>query len=240
MVKGSLFYNGKWVNRPISIFDEFNKIICEYWEIPLAKCAHCECTFRVLPIEIAPFRRYSRSVIETLSKDYIDSEKSLISIINFYRPTSLAPSNLHRWIGMLGQRAVFNQFADAIPMSSLLSETAHKQNIDLFKVWDQEIKIPEWKYKTEKRKDELEFVGRLFNSAQKLYPEESYPLTSWDAWLVNRFYVPCLVVSIQKIGTPMQLTPSPKNQIQDSKHPKNIQKGKDYGPRSPPDSVLEI
>lgn len=240
MVKGSLFYNGKWVNRPISIFDEFNKIICECWKIPLAECAHCKFTSRVLPIEIAPFRRYSRAVMETLSDDYIDSEKSLIRTINFYGPTSLAPSNLHRWTAMLGQRAAFNQSANAIPISSLLSETAQKQNIDLFKVWDQKIKISGWKYKTEKRKDELEFAGKLFNTAQKLYSQESYPLTSWETWLVNRFHVPCLMVSMQKIGTPMQLTPSPKNQIQDSKQPETIPKGKNHGSRSPPDSLLEI
>ncbi len=93
------------------------------------------------------------------------------------------------------------------PTSTLVAETAKRQDLDLISRWNKtKPPIASWKYKSLFRKELLQSCLRLLLIAASLFQTSSYPLTMWQHWLIPIFYVPGWLFPSRNLITPIQLT----------------------------------
>jgi hypothetical protein len=184
--------------------------------VPLTLCEQCKGRFRVLPVEFLPFKTYSLPIIETACNHYGKSEDGLRKTVNTIAGVAPHYSTLHGWLGGIGERALdkvqLQNDKAAIgqpslpPTSTLVAETAKRKDLDLINRWNKTTPpITSWKFQTLLRKELLQSCLKLLWIAASLFQTSSYPLTTWQHWLMPLFYVPGWLFPSRNLLTPIQL-----------------------------------
>jgi len=200
--------------------------------VPLALCEQCKSRFRVLPVEILPYKTFGLPVIEAACLHYATSTDGLRKTVQTIAGVAPHYSTVHGWVGGLGERAMdkvhLKRDRASIgqpslpPTSTLVAETAKRQDLDLINRWSKtKPTIAPWKYKSLLRKELLQSCLRLLSIAASLFQESPYPLTLWQQWLLPMFLVAAwlfpsrnIITSIQHTGfTDNMLISVPKNTI---------------------------
>jgi hypothetical protein len=107
-------------------------------------------------------------------------------------------------------------------------------------VWSRPIKIPAWKYKSPRRREQLQACARLLSTAAYLFPDDLYPLTAWESWIIEYLNVAGWWFPGGNAGTIMQLSPARPDGIRCLATLKPREKEVTNGPRSPPDGVFSF
>jgi hypothetical protein len=199
------------------LFDPDGVALYQETPVPLALCEQCQSRIRVLPVEFLPYKTFSLPIIETACNRYGTSGDGLRKTVE--KMPGVAPhySTLHGWLGGVGERALdkvqLKHDKAAIgqpslpPTSTLVAETAKKQDLDLINRWNNtNPPIAFWKYKSLFRKELLQSCLKLLLIAASLFKTSSYPLTMWQHWLMPIFYVPGWLFPSRNLITPIQLT----------------------------------
>jgi hypothetical protein len=173
-----------------------------HWEkllIPLAQCRLCHGRFRVLPFDLPPHKHFSLPVIERAARRYTSPDSNELSLRRVAAAFGLqgpCHSTLHRWTAGLGERALDRNllqtlpaYASLPPVCSLLEQTARNRSRSLFSHWQRNFPIPPWKYRTQKRQEQLQACARLASVAAILFSQSLHPLTAWQTYLIERFHV---------------------------------------------------
>jgi len=215
--------------------------------VPLCRCRECRHRPRVLPIEIAPFKHYTRKAIENGCTAYSDAQLSGITLrrsVAWMGPGHPDHSTLHGWLGGLGERVLGRlDKGAALPVSALIAETARHHDGELTELWARRYAVPERKYRSEQRADQLEGCARVFATAAHVFAEAAHPLFEWEEELQDRLHVAAwsfpargpVPFSQQHLphGSKLQCASS----REDHRKPR---KEKSHGARSPPRSVLAL
>jgi hypothetical protein len=168
--------------------------------VPLCRCEACQRWFRVLSVEIAPRKSYTRAVIETACTAYIDAQGPTASLRQTVRRMGIGhpdPSSLHGWLGGLGARALgrLDRHGLGPPVAALIAESAKGLRQDLLSGWTSRLcersgdPVAPRKYRSLQRRDRLEACAGLFDTAGGLFPHAAYPWSAWEHWLESRFHV---------------------------------------------------
>jgi hypothetical protein len=210
--------------------------------VPRCRCAVCHSRLRVLPIQIAPFKHYTRQVIESGCTAYSDAQLpgiTLRRVVAWMGPGHPDHSALHGWLAGLGERALgrLDPPASAMPVSALIAETAKHHDRGVAGLWTQRYPVAERKYRSDRRREQLEGCARVFATATDLFSKARHPLFEWEHELQERLHVAawsfparCPVPSFQQQtphGFGVQCVWSPQN-------PKSKERNRSHGARSPP------
>ena len=254
--RGKLTFTDSWVDRGV-VWPKGKRGAKFKWNlIPLARCHVCGGRFRVLPQEILPRKTYSLPVIENSCRSYPQSGKGLRKTVNSIKGNRPHFTTLHGWLGGLGVKALDREKVQknrsakrrkkasysgkVFTTAALVAESAKKLKGGVVRKWHSQFNIPSWKYKNERRHDQLEACARLFTAASYLFPDEPYPLTSWQSWLIKEVHVAGWVFSARSGCTAIQLSTTGQNVVSSSQKPKSQKKEKSHGSRSPPGSMLAV
>ena len=245
-------YTSQWVERNSHGLGA-GRIESRCTPLPLCRCGFCGGRFRVLPVEIAPLKSYTRPVIETACAAYTDPDLpglSLEKTVGCLGGGHPHRSALHGWLGGLGARALgrLDSGPAGPPVSALLAESATPGQADLLSRWAEPVAVAARKYRSPRRRDQLQACARLFAMAQRLFPRHPHAWGAWELWLQSRFHVTAWgfpsrfrSTAIQQHG-PRRLTiecaPSfrdlPAATAAAQAGPKRRKKGNAHGARSPP------
>ena len=253
---GKLVFTNSWVERGVVWPKGKRGAKFKRKPIPLAQCHVCGGRFRVLSQEILPRKTYSLPVIENSCRSYPQSQKGLRKTVNSIKGDRPHFTTLHGWLGGLGVKALGrekvqkNRSAErgkkasysgkVFTTASLVAESAKKLNGGVVRKWHSQFDIPSWKYKDDLRHDHLEACARLFSAASYLFPDEPYPLTFWQSWLIKEIHVAGWVFSVRSGCTAIQLSTAGQNVVSSFRKPKSQKKEKNHGSRSPPGSMLAV
>ena len=254
--RGKLIFTGTWVERGVIWPKGKTGAVFKRNPFPLASCQVCGGRFRVLPQEVLPRKAFSLPVIENCCRSYPQSKNGLRKTVNSLKGDRPHFTTLHGWLGGLGIRALdrvkirenrsagkTNKVAYSIislTVAALVAETGKKLKRGVVREWQHHYDIPSWKYKNERRHDQLEACARLFTAASYLFPDDSYPLTSWQSWLIKEIHVAGWVFPSRGNCTAIQLSTAGQNVVSSSQKPKSQKKEKSHGSRSPPGSMLAV
>jgi len=215
--------------------------------VPLCCCELCGSRLRVLPIEIAPFKHYTRGVIETCCTAYSDEDLPGITLRRTVARLGAGHphhSSVHGWIGGLGERALgLLDKREFLPVSALIAETATRRDRELPGLWAEPRVVASRKCRSEKRAEQLESCARLFTTAAHVFPETAYPFCEWEQELQGRFHVAAWSFPARASCTTFQQHGPNGSRIESalsSQEPGTPRKEKSHGPRSPPRSVLAL
>lgn len=191
-----------------------------------------------MPENIEPYARFEIRIKETCGVKYITEIIGLSNTVQSFGNFHPHFSNLHRWLFSFGQYVFEDKQYQS--KSAHIAESSKFLDTDIMKFWDhQKIVIPTFKYRTEKRKEQLEGVAKLFKTADFLYPQKKYPLTEWSKFLLQKFFVAPFCKKPKKTERIRKSTPAKKsNRYQRDK--KITEKGKNNASRSPPDSRIQV
>ena len=233
-----MFFINQTFDRNIHQFDDKQKIIYQTIELPFCRCKNCKAKIRVLPENIEPYARFEITIKATSCSKYFSEIIGLSNTVQSFGNFHPHFSNLHRWLTSFGEY-VF-EAKQCQSKSAHIAESSKFLNKDIMKFWDnQKILISPFKYHTEKRKELLEGVAKLFKTAEFLYPQEKYPLSEWSKFLIQKFFVSPFCKKPKKTERIRKSTPAKKsNRYQRDK--KIIEKGKNNASRSPPDSRIQV
>jgi hypothetical protein len=236
-----LVYLGQWVARG-SRWPGRGGIEDRETPVPLCRCPVCKKRSRVLPVEIAPHKSYTRPVIETACATYASAKRPGVSLRQTVRLMGAGhpdASLLHGWLGGLGARALgrLDRHRQGPPVGALISESAKCLRGDLLTDWTQPPTVAPRKYRSLQRQDRLEACARLFGAAGRLFPEAAYPFSAWEAWLHARFHVTAWGFPARLSGTAIQHH-APRRRFVGyaPSRPRRFRRkdGKVHGARSPP------
>ena len=238
---GSLVYTSRWVQRG-SRWPGRGGIEDRVTPVPLCCCEVCRKCFRVLPVEIAPFKSYTRPVIETACAVYTDTDwptASLRQTVGHMGAGHPDASTLHGWLGGLGARALgrLDRQKGTPPVAALITESATRLRSDLLPWWMQPYPICAYKYRSQQRREQLEACVRLFNTARRLFPQRAYAWCAWEHWLQSHFHVTAwgfpsrfACTAIQHHAPRSVAVPCAPSRPRPSRR----KDGKSHGARSPP------
>lgn len=210
--------------------------------VPECVCTVCKKRFRVLPFEIAPYKSYTRPVIETACAAYVDAQRPAASLRQTVQRMGTGrpdPASLHGWLGSLGARALgrLDRHGLGPPVAVLIAESAQRLSRELPAAWTQPYPVASCKYRTVARRERLEACGRLFDTAGRLFPQAAYPWSAWEGWLQSRLHVPAWgfparfpCTAIQHHSPRKVAVPCAPSRPQGSRRTK----GKVHGARGPP------
>ena len=153
-VVGRLVYTSSWAERG-SGWSVGKCVEHRSTPVPLCCCEVCRRRWRVLPIEIAPFKHFTREVIETACTAYSDAQLPDITLrrtVDWLGPGHPHYSTLHGWIGGLGARALgLLDKGEALPVSVLIAETAKQHDREFPILWAEPCPVAFRKYRSAKR-----------------------------------------------------------------------------------------
>ena len=251
--RGNLVFTDSWVERGVTWPKGKRRVKFKRNLIPLARCQVCGGRFRVLSQEILPRKTYSLPVIENSCRAYPQSGKGLRKTVNSIQGDRPHFTTLHGWLGGLGVRALDRvkirenrssgktkkaaYSITSLTAAALVAETGKKLRRGVVREWQHHHDIPSWKYKSQRRRDQLEWCARLFSIASYLFPDEPYPLLSWQGWLIKQLHVAGWVFSGGGVCTAIQLSTLDRNVVDSSK---SRRKEKNHDSRSPPNSMLAV
>lgn len=224
--------------------------------VPLAGCSACKRSARVLPAELLPQKTYGLPVIEKAVRSYVSPDPGgpgLRTVVKGLGEHAPRHSTLHRWLAGLGELA-FGRLPERSPpdpsesdtssrplsVSTMVEESARRIDPGLRVVWAQSFCVPSWKYKSEKRRDQLEGCARVLSAAQHLYANASAPLTAWRRDLVTMFGVAAWDFPTGFSCTPSQLTPQRTPEVGSPARSKPHPLEAHHGPRPPPHGRLSL
>lgn len=254
--RGKLVFTDSWVERGVTWPKGKTGAVFQRKPIPLARCQVCGGRYRVLPREVLPRKTYSLPVIENSCTSYPRSGKGLRKTVNSIQGDHPHFSTLHGWLGGLGVRALdrvkiqkkrsprggkkFSHSGKVFTTAALVAESGKKLRRGVVRKWHSQFYIPSWKYKGERRRDQLEACARLFSAASYLFPDEPYPLTSWQSWLIKELHVAGWVFPARAACTAIQLPTAGQDVVGSFQEAKSQRKGKSHGSRSPPGGMLAV
>ena len=218
----------------------------------MCRCSVCKKCFRVLPVEIPPFKSYTRQVIETACATYAAADRpteSLRQTVARLGKGHPHPSAVHGWLGGLGARTLgrLDRRPQTVPTAALITESATRLRNELLPWWTQPHPVSPSKYRSPQRRDRLEACARLFDTAHQLFPQAAYPWSAWEEWLETRFHVtawgfparfPCTAIQQQSTRR-CSVSYAPSNRPVcraggAGPEPKRRTKGRTHGSRDPP------
>jgi hypothetical protein len=190
---GALVFTGRWWARG-SRWPGRGGI--EDRQTPVAECicTACRKRFRVLPVEIAPYKSYTRPVIETACAAYLTAQQQGRSLRQTVRAMGTGhpdSSCVHGWLGGLGARALgrLDRHGQGPPVAALIAQSAQGLGHELLSRWSRAYPVAPSQYRSLARRERLEACVRLFDTAGRLFPQAAYPFTAWEQWLEARFHV---------------------------------------------------
>jgi len=210
--------------------------------VPECRCKVCKRRMRVLPVEIAPRKSYTRPVIETACATYADEGRCTITLrqtVARLGKDAPHPSSLHGWLGAMGARALgrLDRHGQGPPVAALIAESARVLSRELQAAWIQPYSVAPHKYRSRQRRERLEACTRLFGTARRLFPQAAYPWSAWEQWLESRFHVTVwgfparlCCTAIQQHAPRKVAVPCAPSRPQGSRPTK----GKAHGARGPP------
>ncbi len=209
--------------------------------VPVCRCEVCRRRYRVLPIEITPFKHYTREVIETACAAYSDAQLPDITLrktVDWLGSKHPHYSSLHGWIGGLGERALgLLDKGASFPVSALIAETAKHHNRELPELWARPCPVAPRKYRSEKRAEQLEGCARVFATAAHLFPEAAHPFCAWEKELQEHFHVAAWSFPARGGCTAIQHHAPGGSQLRSALSSQDLwkpRKEKSHGARSPP------
>ena len=221
-------------------------------QIPLAICHNCKSRLRVLPREILPYKHFSLPIIEEHCRLYLQPDPDSPGLRKAVEgPADTYPhyTTLYRWIEGLGER-ILDRFhtppSKAIaselwfPSSALVAESAKIKTPEVREQWRNSFDIPSWKYHSSRRHDQLQACARLFNSADLLFPDNPFPLTVWEGWIIENFNVAGWWFPSGYNCTTFQLSTVDSSPVRYAATRKTAKKEMNYGSRSPPDGLVSF
>lgn len=225
------------MQRNSVLFDPGGVAVYQESPVPLALCERCRSRVRVLPVEILAYKTFGLPVIEATCVHYATSEDGLRKTVLTIPGVAPHYSTLHGWMGGLGERAMDKVLLkrdratigqpSLPPTSTLVAETAKRQDLDLINRWNRtKPPIAPWKYESLFRKELLQSCLRLLSIAASLFEHDPYPLTLWQHWLLPMFFVAAWLFPSRNIITPIQRTGFTDNML--------ILAPKNTIPRTPP------
>lgn len=251
-----MYFTKKWVERGVVWLSD-KQIPCYQRELfPVASCHSCGFSSRVLSCEVLPRKTYSLPVIEHFIKKYVPENAeghSLRQVVSKTEGDLPHFSTLHRWLAGLGER-VLDRLCQSestkiksnpdsirssiwIPTAALFAETEKKLSRSMDELWQKNFCIPDWKYRSIKRYDQLLACLKLIFMAFSLFTDSSQPLTKWNTWLIDRFHVAAWYFPTGLRGTSIQHHNQHQNDVKEVKH---LKRETSHAPRSPPNRLLEI
>lgn len=173
--------------------------------IPLARCTTCKTKRRVLPLEILPYKTYGIAIIELSLRYYgfhiSDTLRFTTATIKHHFGLSPDHSTLWRWSVGLGEKIasrepyILSNYAP--PSSAILAQTTRSRGScdagDLFLdlISAAQLYLVQFKYRSERRFDQLLAVVRLLILAQQIFGKTaSSTLLLWNQLLLGDFFVP--------------------------------------------------
>jgi hypothetical protein len=216
--------------------------------VPECRCMVCKQRMRVLPVEIAPRKSYTRPVIETACSTYAAKSRPTITLretVSRLGKGAPHPSSLHGWLGAMGARALgrLDRHGQGPPVAALIAESAKVLSRELPAEWNSRLSelsaysVAPCKYRSPQRREQLEACAWLFDTASRLFPQVAYPWSAWEGWLEAHFHVtawgfparfPCTAIQQQAPRKVVVLcTPSRPTRSR-------LTKGKVHGARGPP------
>jgi len=249
---GTLVYTGRWVMRWAQ-WAAAGGIEHRPTPVPECRCTVCRRRMRVLPVEIAPRKSYTRPVIETACATYAALSRGTITLRQTVsRLGKDAPhfSSLHGWLGAMGARALgrLDRHGQGPPVAALIAESAKGLRPELLAAWNQSYPVVPRKYRSRHRREQLEACARLLDAAGRLFPHAAYPWSAWEQWLEARFHVtawgfparfPCTAIqhhAPRKVAVPCapsRPTPACRDGRGAGRGSRRT-KGKAHGAREPP------
>jgi hypothetical protein len=238
---GTLVYTGRWVARG-SRWPGRGGVEDRQTPVPECRCTVCKRRWRVLPVEIAPYKSYTRRVIETACAGYVDAQRPAASLRQTVQRMGTGHPDavsVHGWLGGLGARALgrLDRHGWGPPVAALLAESAQSLRQDLLAGWTPPPPVAACKYRTVARRERLEACARLFGTAGRLFPQTAYPWSAWEQWLETRFHVTAWgfparlrYTAIQQPAPRKLVVPCAPSRPQGSRRTK----GKVHGARGPP------
>ena len=238
---GTLVYRSRWVARG-SLWPGHGGVEDRQTPVPLCRCEVCGKGCRVLPVELAPYKSYTRLVIETACATYAAPDRpreSLRQTVKRLGSGHPHPSALHGWLGGLGARALgrLDRHEAGPPAAALIAESATRLRRELGGRWTQPHPVSPRKYRSPQRRDRLEACARLFDTARQLFPQAAYPWSAWEEWLETRFPVTAWGFPARFPGPAIQHHGPRRVGVPcwpSSREPRPQKKGKAHGARSPP------
>jgi len=239
MAVGELYYTSVWVERN-SHWALNGSVERRSTPVPLCRCMKCRSRFRVLPIEIAPFKHYTRKVIENGCAAYSDADLPGITLrrtVMRMGPGHPHHSSLHGWLGGLGERALgllLNSSGGEVPVSALIAETARRRCREMSDIWTRRYPVAERKYRSQRRAEYLESCARVFAVATHIFPAVSHPFLEWEKWLQEQIHVTAWEFPARAICTGFQ-QPLPRGRgVESTPNTKAAKGDRYYAARSPP------
>ena len=168
--------------------------------VPEGRCTVCNRRIRVLPVEIAPRKSYTRPLIDTACTAYADERHPTITLrqtVARLGKSAPHPSSLHGWLGAVGARALgrLDRHGQGPPVAALIAESAKVLRPELHTEWNGRrferagYSVAPHKWRSRQRREQLEACARLFDTAGELFPQDAYPWSAWEQWLEARFDV---------------------------------------------------
>lgn len=216
--------------------------------VPMVRCRNCKKRFRVLSRELLPKKTFTLPVIEKGCGEYLKpggpALRPVVNEMGEYRP---AHSTLHRWLGGLGERGLDRSkrmmkgvIHGAPTTAAVAQESAKRLGQNVRRVWNKRFEIAERKYKSQKRREQLEACARVFAVAHHLFPGSRHPLSEWQGWLFVHFHVAAWVFPTGPGCTGMQHAVARQDRVKSPSRLKREKRQASHGPRSPPGSGLEV
>lgn len=241
--RGALAFTGRLVPRGVVTLARGSLAAFHRVPIPLARCAACRFTVRVLPADFLPRKTYTLPVIETATRRYVaDDGPGLRSVVDELGHHAPAHSTLHRWLSGLGDRTLDRRPSPAPTptAAALVVESERRWGAPLRSLPTPADRLPAWKYHSEQRHDPLRACVRLFAWADAVVPRTTLPLTAWQARLIAVFGVAAWVFPTRPLKTAVQLPAKRSRPIRSRPSSRSRSRGAAHGPRSPPHRRLSF
>lgn len=259
---GTLHFTGTWVERNAILLTAAGKTAYRTCSFPVACCELCRHRPRVLSAEFLPYKTYTVPVVEAAGRMYTAPDPSgpgLRRVVAHLGDRHPVHSTLHAWLAGLGERAL-----DRLPRrprpqrprrpmpsarppltpapkpppaptaAALIVESARRLNASLRTLWQQSPSIPRWKYRSERRREQLEACARVFAAASILFPNSPAPLVAWQAALATFFGVAGWTFPTGPGHMPIEQTASTPPRVDSARRPEPPVGDASHAPRSPP------
>ena len=120
------------------------------------------------------------------------------------------------------------------PVAALIAESARRLGQGLPALWQRHFRIPDWKYQSERRREQLEACARVFAAARRLFPEGPRPMCTWHGWLIERFHVAAWAFPTGMACTSLELPPPRTDALRSAAQSRPPKKGRCHEARAPP------
>lgn len=124
--------------------------------------------------------------------------------------------------------------------AALVAESDRRWQAGLLTLWQEPRFIPPWKYRSEKRREQLEACARLLAAADRLFPNSGTSLTDWQLWLLPLFGVFAWTFPTGSPCPRMQHPPPPRSPVHSEGRPKSPAGDATHGSRDPPRRDLSL